>query len=220
MGGKGRASSAFHHSLSPFSSPSRSRRITMDIETMCLDRVKLRVSRIFVFLFFSGNEGYIDLTFRASFLIPPPLVYRCENFPLFYHSIEYFKKSYIIDLFSLAASSYKACANNFIRSFIPRVKCPDIAGDNVLVDEYTLKKKKKEKKFFLTLNIRSFHPTPCAWNSKTTFFLSSLLFAKIVSSSHRLEKPPASYPRKGGRECLFEIEIERERDANTWNVGK
>lgn len=72
MGGKGRASSAFHHSLSPFSSPSRSRRITMDIETMCLDRVKLRVSRIFVFLFFSGNEGYIDLTFRASLLIPPP----------------------------------------------------------------------------------------------------------------------------------------------------
>lgn len=94
--------------------------------------------------FYIQRVTKLILRFNLPFVIPLSFG---ENFSPFYHSIEYFKKShsYIIDLFSLAFS-YKACANNFITSkFHTSSKMADIAGDNVLVDEYALGRKKKEK---------------------------------------------------------------------------
>lgn len=137
---------------------------------------------------------------QASLLIPSPscLVYRGENLPPFYtlRSLQ----SYIIDLFSLAAFSYKA--NNFTPSFIARVETADIAGDNVLVDEYALKKKRK-RKFFLTLNIRSTQ--------------SSFLFSSQKSHLSRNHPFATDFIREKGEAGSFEIE-KRERDANTWNT--
>lgn len=121
---------------------------------------------------------------QASLLIPSPscLVYRGENLPPFYtlRSLQ----SYIIDLFSLAAFSYKA--NNFTPSFIARVETADIAGDNVLVDEYALKKKRK-RKFLPTLNnIRS---------TQSSFLFSSSSFAKI--SRETTLSPPILSAKRG-----------------------
>lgn len=82
---------------------------------------------------------------QASLLIPSPscLVYRGENLPPFYtlRSLQ----SYIIDLFSLAAFSYKA--NNFTPSFIARVERPILLVIMFSSTSMLLKKKEKENSF-------------------------------------------------------------------------
>lgn len=121
---------------------------------------------------------------QASLLIPSPscLVYRGENLPPFYtlRSLQ----SYIIDLFSLAAFSYKA--NNFTPSFIARAERPILLVIMFSSTSMLLKKKKKENSF-LPLII---------------FALPNHLFSSpLLRSQKSLEKPPFPhrfYPRKGG----------------------
>lgn len=139
---------------------------------------------------------------QASLLIPSPscLVYRGENLPPFYtlRSLQ----SYIIDLFSLAAFSYKA--NNFTPSFIARVERPILL---VIMFSSTSMLLKKKKKKILSHPQHSLHP-----------IIFSLLLAKIAS----LEKPPFRhrfYPRKGGGRFVRNWET-RTRREHVEHVGK
>lgn len=138
---------------------------------------------------------------QASLLIPSPscLVYRGENLPPFYtlRSLQ----SYIIDLFSLAAFSYKA--NNFTPSFIARVERPILL---VIMFSSTSMLLKKKKKKILSHPQHSLHP----------IIFSLLLIHKNRISRETTLSPPILSAKK--REAgSFEIE-KRERDANTWNT--
>lgn len=122
---------------------------------------------------------------QASLLIPSPscLVYRGENLPPFYtlRSLQ----SYIIDLFSLAAFSYKA--NNFTPSFIARAERPILLVIMFSSTSMLLKKKEKENSF----------PPLIIFAPPNHLFSSPLL-----RSQKSLEKPPFPhrfYPRKRGR---------------------
>lgn len=138
---------------------------------------------------------------QASLLIPSPscLVYRGENLPPFYtlRSLQ----SYIIDLFSLAAFSYKA--NNFTPSFIARAERPILL---VIMFSSTSMLLKKKKKKILSHPQHSLHP----------IIFSLLLFfvRKNLSRNHPF---PTDFIREKGEAGSFEIE-KRERDANTWNT--
>lgn len=116
---------------------------------------------------------------QASLLIPSPscLVYRGENLPPFYtlRSLQ----SYIIDLFSLAAFSYKA--NNFTPSFIARVERPILL---VIMFSSTSMLLKKKKKKILSHPQHSLHP-----------IIFSLLLAKI--SRETTLSPPILSAKRG-----------------------
>lgn len=138
---------------------------------------------------------------QASLLIPSPscLVYRGENLPPFYtlRSLQ----SYIIDLFSLAAFSYKA--NNFTPSFIARVERPILLVIMFSSTSMLLKKKEKENSF-----------PPSTFAPPNHFFSSPHSQKSHLSRNHPFA---TDFIREKGEAGSFEIE-KRERDANTWNT--
>lgn len=119
---------------------------------------------------------------QASLLIPSPscLVYRGENLPPFYtlRSLQ----SYIIDLFSLAAFSYKA--NNFTPSFIARVERPILL---VIMFSSTSMLLKKKKKKILSHPQHSLHP----------IIFSLLLIHKNRISRETTLSPPILSAKRG-----------------------